>query len=216
MVRAPAAHRKPACGACRGPVPVRAPGPWDEETSEDSSNMMSWPLVGLTSFGGGILVGCLLDSIEAPVRSAVMSKVSSLGTALFAAPLITFIWWPWTSSAVGDPCKVCVDAPPATCAGTSPVTCLGSGCDYCSSGCATIGNLAAKQCAEVASGGYTGCYPQYTPCATFSKEAIHPCNIVCMCDVWTTYYAECPGAFQTGCNLTVPCDPVNPEPGLPT
>lgn len=215
MVRAPAAARKPACGACRGPASVRAPGARTAENLRGFSEYCEVLATTGVDFcgGGGILSGCSLDSIEAPVRRAIMSKASSLGTALFAALLITLVWWPWTSSAIADPCQDCFEAPPATCSGFAGVTCWGSGCQYTSSGCPTIGNLAAKQCAPVETGGFAHCYPQYTPCGNIAVEVIHPC-ILCFPDTTTTYTSPCPGAFQTDCDRNGACVP-GFEPGIP-
>lgn len=126
--------------------------------------------------------------------------------AFLLAPLTVMAGWSWVTSAIADPCCKCLTAPNATCSGTSSTNCLGSGCDYCSSGCATISGLTAKQCGLAESGGFNLCYPQYTSCGSFSKEVTSPCNWACLCDTGTVYYADCAGAFQTSCNLNAPCD----------
>jgi hypothetical protein len=141
-----------------------------------------------------------------------MRRSSLFAAAVLAAPLLPLVCWPWDASAVAEECKDCLTAPNATCTGFPSVTCLASGCDYCSSGCATIPNLAAVQCAEVEAGGWHYCYPVYTSCATFSFEVIHPCKFPCFCDESVTYYAGCPGAFQTDCNLNDPCAQLPPDP----
>lgn len=126
-------------------------------------------------------------------------------------PLALSAAWALAGIANGDSCYECKSTT-ATCVGFDSYSCWDTGCNTCSSGCATIAGLAAVQCVAVNNGGFSICNPVNTPCGNFSTERISPCNWVCVCDAWTTYEAPCPGAFQTSCYVNSPC-PTGPGPG---
>jgi hypothetical protein len=85
-----------------------------------------------------------------------------------------------------------------TCASTPAVNCLTSGCSYCSSGCPTA-TFAKFSCVISETGPLTGCVIVRSSCGAIFLETLQPCNLVCACDLWSSYSTPCVGVWQSGC-----------------